>query len=687
MARRSEHDILFETVRVGSKTLRNRFYQTPHCTGFGTEKPHTQALHRGVKAEGGWAVVCTEYCSISPESEDSPFVSATLWDDDDVRALALTVDEAHRHGALAGVQLWHGGYDVENRGSRLPPLSPSGLPVMTNSSRVTRAMDRDDIRRVQGDWVAAAHRARSAGFDLLYVFGSHGYLPTQFLSERTNLRTDSYGGSFENRARFWLETIELVREAVGDDLAVAVRIAADTLDLSGVTREEGAAFMRAADHLVDLWDLSIGVAAGPGRLDSGPSRFTAQGYQREWTAPLREATAKPIVGVGRYTDPDLMAEVIRSGVQDLIGAARPSIADPFLPSKIEAGRYEDIRPCIGCNACYSRANYSRHLGCTQNPTAGEEYRRSWHPERVPQGENLDRSILIVGAGPAGLECGLTLARRGFPRIEIVDAADRAGGCVDLLRRLPGLAEWGWLVDYRLRQLARLGVPVRLETRMDADAVRAAGAELVVLATGSRWALDGRNGIDHGALPGADAVRPDVMTPEQIVREGKRPPDRRAVVIDYDGYLVGACVAELLATEGYEVTIVTPHSVVSPVADEMLEGIPARRRLAGLGVAAVREASVARVEPGSVHLRGGQVIAVDGVVLVTQRVPVDDLHGELASDTARLAAAGITRLLRAGDCIAPRLLPDAVFDGHRLARELDEPRPLPYRRERMVTRSP
>ena len=182
MTRQARHDILFEPVRIGPKTLRNRFYQVPHCTGFGVEKPWTQAAFRGMKAEGGWAAVCTEYCSISPESDETPYVSARLWDDEDMRALALMTDTAHEHGALAGVELWHGGVYAEARESRLAQLAPSQIASDLDSVVVPKAMELDDIKRAQGEWVAAAKRARSAGFDIVYVYGAHTYLPTQFLS-------------------------------------------------------------------------------------------------------------------------------------------------------------------------------------------------------------------------------------------------------------------------------------------------------------------------------------------------------------------------------------------------------------------------------------------------------------------------------------------------------------------------
>ena len=367
------------------------------------------------------------------------------------------------------------------------------------------------------------------------MYGSHSYLPTQFLSPRTNRRSDAYGGSFENRARFWLEAIERVREAIGDRCAIAVRVAADSFAATGIEPDEGAAFVRAADGLVDLWDAAIGAEAGEHRTDSGASRAYPQGYQLELTRWMRGATAKPMIGVGRYTDPDLMAAHVASGALDVIGAARPSIADPFLPAKIRDGRYDEIRECIGCNQCYSRANYARHLGCTQNATAGEEHRRGWHPERFEPAANAAKDVLVVGAGPAGLECAIVLARRGFKRVHLVDAAPEIGGHLRWLPQLPGLGDWARVLDWRRIQLRKLRRQIEVITgeELTADDVRGYGAELVVIATGLVVG-GGRVQRARRRLGGAGDAR--VVTPERVL-DGL--PDGDVAVIDCEGYLVGA----------------------------------------------------------------------------------------------------------------------------------------------------
>ena len=684
------HEILFEPVRIGPKTLRNRFYQVPHCSGFGTEKPWTQAAHRGVKAEGGWAAVCTEYAPISPDSDEAPLIAARFWDEDDMRALRLMTETAHEHGALAGIELHHSGGHATNTQTRLPGLGPSQLASDLEPHVVPKAMEFADIRRVQGEWVGAARRARDCGFDIVYVYGAHSYLPMQFLSRFYNKRTDGYGGSLEHRARFWLETLGQVREAVGGDCAVVTRIAVDALGVAGIHVEEALAFVALADDLVDLWDVNVGSIAYWSK-DSGTSRYFEEGYQFAWTGRIREATRKPIVGVGRMTDPDLMASVVRDGRFDLIGAARPSIADPFLPQKIAEGRTDEIRECTGSNVCIMKVDGHGHLGCIQNATAGEEHRRGWHPERFARAANADRAVLVVGAGPAGMECAITLGKRGFEAVHLVEAASEIGGRMRWIRRLPTLGDWGRIVDWRRIQLDKLpNVAVVTGRRLTADTVRDYGAQIVIVATGSHWSGDGVQAYTHESIEGADPTLPHVLTPEQVAVDGKRPPGEHVAVYDAEGYFVGPGIAELLANEGLGTSLVTPLDVVSPISDLTLEGPMLRQHLHERGVTMHRGVTIERAAPGSIAGEDefGEPFSldVDGVVLVTQQISDEALYLELVGDRAALEAAGIEAVYRIGDCVAPRMISEAIFDGHRLAREIDGPdpaNPLPFDRERRL----
>jgi dimethylamine/trimethylamine dehydrogenase len=683
------HEILFEPVRIGPKTLRNRFYQVPHCSGFGTEKPWTQAAHRGVKAEGGWAAVCTEYAPFSPESDEAPLIAARFWDENDMRALRLMTDAAHGHGALAGLELYHGGAHTANNQTRVPSVGPTQLASDLEPHVVPKEMELTDIGRVQRQWTEGAVRGRDCGFDIVYVYGAHAYLPMQFLSPFYNKRTDGYGGSLKDRARFWIETLAAVRDAVGADCAIATRIAVDALGPAGIHVEEALGFVDLADDLVDLWDVNVGSIAYWSK-DSGTSRYFPEGYQLEWTGGIREATAKPIVGVGRLTSPDRMASIVRSGVWDLVGAARPSIADPFLPQKIQEGRTDEIRECTGSNVCIMKVDGFGHLGCIQNATAGEEHRRGWHPERFEHAANAEKAVLVVGAGPAGMECAVTLGRRGFEAVHLVESEPDIGGRMRWVRRLPTLGDWGRIVDHRKVMLSKLqNVEVVTGRRLSAEEVRDYGAQLVVVATGSRWSGEGLQSATHEPIDGASASLPHVLTPEQVM-EGKRPPGGRVVVYDAEGYFVGPGIAELLASEGLEVHLVTSLEVVSPISDLTLEGPLLRQHLHELGVTMHRGVTVLSVEPGLIsgedEFEEPWSHEADGLVLVTQQVSDDGLYRDLVGDPAALAASGIEAVYRIGDCVAPRMISEAIFDGHRLAREIDGDDPsiaLPFDRERHV----
>lgn len=678
MTRDPRHDVLFEPVKIGPKTLPNRFYAVPHSAGMGVEKPRSQASFRGMKAEGGWGAVCTEFSPVSYDSDTSPSLSTHMWDDEDARCLELMCESVHKFGALAGIELTHLGGLMSSRFTRWPLIAPSAIPV-ADPNAVPKALERADIKRIQRDWVEAARRARDVGFDIVYVMATD--LPFQFLSPRLNQRDDEYGGSFENRARFFLETLELVRAEVGDDCAIATRMGVGGLRDKGVPDDEGLRLIELADPLLDLWDVNIEPGDPAGEL--GPSRAYQQGFQRHVATWVRQATAKPIVGVGRLTDPDLMVDLIKSGICDLIGGARPSIADPFLPAKVREGRYDDIRECIGCNTCARTAEFGApHLNCTQNATAGEEFRRGWHPESFTRAENRDRSVLVVGGGPAGMECAIVLGKRGFENVHLVDEAAELGGHMGWTARLPGLATWSRVVEWRVSQINALRNVIAIPNkRLDAVEVLEYGAEIVVVATGAGWTI--------GDVP-VDAQDERVLLPEQIMIEGRRPSGRHVAIYDADGYFLGAGLADLLAGEGYLVTLLTPAPEIAPDTYFTGEAGIIRSRLQELGVSMKVGLALTSLHADGIRATstfGEEVeIAADSLVVVARRRANDDLYLELSKDPDRLAEHGVDAVYRVGDAVAPRLLADAIFDGHRLAREIDSADPSvpqPHRRERFV----
>ena len=290
-----------------------------------------------------------------------------------------------------------------------------------------------------------------------------------------------------------------------------------------------------------------------------------------------------------------------------------------------------------------------------------------------------------------MECAIVLGKRGMRRVHLVEAEPEIGGIMRWVPRLPGLGEWGRVLNWRTVQLEKLAnVEVITGARLDVDDVRGYGAEIVVIATGARWAKDGINYVTHAPVDGADASLPHVLTPEQVMVEGKVPPGERVLVFDCEGYYTGAGIAEKLAGEGFRVEIVTPFERVAPVCDETLEGPLVRQHLHEVGIVQRLGTFLTRIEPGRAVAHDEFMepveLEADAVVLVTQRLSNEKLYLELKADEDELRAEGIEGVFRIGDCVAPRFISEAVFDGHRLAREIDSENPagpLPYKRERFT----
>ena len=671
MPRDPRFDILFEPVPIGPVTAPNRFVQVPQCTGMGYRRPQSLAALRGVKAEGGWGTVCTEYCSIHPTSDDEPFPSVSLWDEDDVSAMAMMVDQVHEHGSLAAVELWASGAGSKNFYTREVPLGPWSIPAGISRDPVqTKVMDKQDIRNVKKWHRDAAIRAKRAGYDIIYIYAAHWYLIVQFLLP-SNQRTDEYGGSLENRARLLKELIIETKEAVGDTCAVSVRFSASFgASEHAPENPEPREVIELLSELPDLWD----IVAHNYTYEMGTSRFVPEAALESAMSWVKSVTPKPVVSVGRFTSPETMLRLVNQGVVDLVGAARPSIADPFLPKKIDEGREDEIRECIGCNICYVGDQTGTPLTCTQNPTIGEEWRKGWHPEYIPP-KGSDSSVLIVGGGPAGLEAAVALGKRGYA-VTLAEARHELGGRVTLESELPGLREWIRVLEWRLNQISKLrNVEYYLDSDVDREQILEFAADRTVIATGAKWRRNGIGRWDEQAIPGWQ--EPMVMTPDDIF--GGAIPEGPVVLYDDDHYYIGGVIAEKLRGDGLEVTLVTPANEVSTWTRYTEEQHRIQERILTLGIHLRTGTSLSEIQSGGVvaeciYTGRKEEIPASAVVLVTSREPYDDLYHSLRDEI---------HIDRIGDCLAPGTIATSVYSGHRYAREMDADPPdgLPFKRER------
>ncbi len=668
------YSILFEPVKIGPVTAPNRFYAAPHATGHGWNQPHGAIALRAMKAEGGWGTVAVQMTEIAPDSDMANHPMERIWDDSDIPRHAAQVEAIKKHGSLAAIEIAHGGMRARNFTTGRPIIGPSSLPVLRPEVPVqARAMSATDIKSFRESHKAAVRRAKKAGYDIIYVYAAHDIsILNNFLSLKTNQRTDAYGGSFENRLRLIREVLEDTLEVAAGHQAVAIRFSvAEPGRPGGLTHDgEGRDVVEALAELPDLWDVNISGWS----QDSATARFSEEGYQQPYTEFVKSLTSKPVVGVGRFTSPDKMVSLIKKGHLDLIGAARPSIADPFLPNKIKENRIEEIRECIGCNICVSMDAYGVPVRCTQNPTISEEWRSGWHPEAPALSKKL-QSHLIVGAGPAGLECAVTLARAGH-QVTIADAAKEAGGRVTREARLPGLASFARVRDYRVYQISQsANTDLYLDSAMNLSDIEAFDADNIILATGASWRADGVGSLQFDTQ---QMTHPHVMTPDDIMDGALNDmPPSRITVYDDDHFYIASCIAEAAAMAGHQVTYLTPLPTIATWTDFTLDQERIIARLASLSVPMLPNVSL--TTDGSFrHSLSGETLELDSaaLVFVGARKPNDDMAEALHEKRAGCVYS-------AGDCLAPGIIQAAVLSGHSIAQQILNENNPHHKREQIL----
>jgi len=639
--------LVWSPLRLGPVVVRNRIVFSAHLTNYATQDglPSEQhAAYYAARAAGGAGLIITEEHSTHPT--DWPYEKLIHGFKPEVLPGYRQMTEAvHAHRTPIFAQINHNGGQASSMFSRTPVWAPS--PVADPLFReVPKAVSHAEIAEIIEGYGAVAARCAEGGFDGIELQCSHSSIVRGFLSPATNHRTDGYGGSLENRARLLLDLVGAVRTAIGPGLALGVRLCGDELIEGGTTIDEAVdvARMVEATGQVDYINTSIGVATASLFMIEA-SMHVAPGYAMFIPSAIRKAVDLPVVGVGRFKDPLQAERALEEGHCDLVGVVRGQIADADFVAKARAGHTDDTRLCLSCNQeCVGRMGLNRWLGCIENPRTGRE---SEHGGEVRL-TSKPRSVLVVGAGPAGMQAAIAAARSGH-RVTICERDHQPGGQIRLAASVPNRAEFGDLVRNQTSECRRLGVSLETGVSIDAIEVRRRRADVVIVATGADparpwWAGDAANVCD---------IR-DVL-------EGAVSPSGDVVVIDEIGFHHATSVAELLADRGCQVEVITPGMVVGQDLGITLDMENWWIRADAKGIVQSTELVPMGLEDGTLSLQHhptGTMVErrPDWVVCAVPGTPADGLYHELR-------AAGI-EAVRVGDCVAPRRAHAAVVEGER-----------------------
>ena len=648
---------LFSPLRIGKVEVKNRISFQPHLTNF-AEKclPSERHIHYwGERAKGGAGLIITEEMSVHPtDTAYEKLVEA--FHPEVIPGFKRITDQVHQYGTKIFCQLNHNGQQCDGSISRLPVWAPSPMPDVL-FRETPKAMEVEDIEEVAHYFAKSAVHVREGGFDGVELQFGHSSLARQFLSPLTNFRQDEYGGSLENRMRAPLKFISAVRKAVGDDFTVGIRMCADEmipggLDLAQV-QEIGAAFE--ASGLIDFMDLSIATFYNLYLVEG--SMHTPLGYTVPLAAGMRERVKLPVFCTGRINDPVMAEKVLANGQADMIGMCRALICDPFLPKKAKEGRLEDLRYCIACNqGCIGRMGINRTLGCVQNPAVGLE--KEWG-EGTLKPAPVKKRVMVVGGGPGGMWAAKMAGRRGH-EVTLLDRGESLGGQVRTAMKGAGRDEFGVIIRNEKEQVDKAGVKVQLGVEVTAEAVLKANPDAVIVATGSQ----------PKAHPVGGADGPGVYNVWQVLDE-KPELGQKVCLIDYDGHHRATATAEYLADQGKSVHIICSSLFIGAELGPTQDLYLTRQRLLQKGVTFTPDIAVMEVggEIGAKTVKGFNVYSnqwdewggYDHIVLAMGQAVDDDLYFALKGK--------VKELHRIGDCVAPRKVDMAIWEGHKVGREI------------------
>ena len=651
----SEYRFLFSPLKIGTVVVPNRINFAAHMTNLAAVQKISDdhISYYRARAKGGCGLITTEEMTVHP-SDHAYEKLVDAYKQEVIPGYQRLTKAIHAYETLIFAQLNHNGMQADGTIARLPVWGPSpGKDPLFRE--ICKEMEIEEIQMCAEFFGRSAMNALEGGFDGIELQLGHSSLIRQFLSPATNRRLDDYGGSFSNRMRFCLEVIESVRKTVGPDFTVGVRLNADEMHpQGGLTLEDAKAIAKKIEKTghIDFFDISLGTFHNLFLVEG--SMHTPLAYAVPLSAGIRSVVGLPVYCTNRINDPHLAEAILEKGYGDMINMVRALIADPDLPNKARRGDDEDIRHCIACNqGCIGRMGLGYNIGCIQNPAAGRERDQKLGPLMPSE---KPKKVVIVGAGPAGLEAARVAALRKH-RVLLLERNEEAGGQNLLAGKAAGRQEITGITRWLLSQVNKLQIDMRFGLEADLAGVLKEAPDAVVIATGSL--------PKEKPFPG-EYGPPQVINTRQVL-SGEVEPGEKVLLIDLEGHHESTGTAEFLADRGKAVHIISPTLFLGASLGPLQDLFLARSRLAKKGV--THAADIAVLEIQGTLVKGIQVYSqemvefegYDTIVLSAGSVAHDHLYFELKGK--------VKELYRIGDCVAPRKTDMAIMDGHRVGRLL------------------
>lgn len=635
------YESLFSPGRIGRMETKNRTVMAPMVRNYADEQgmitpKYLASIDR--VARGGVGVMILDAAFISPEGKG--FVRQIgIHNDECISGLKEVAQIAHKHGTLVGCQLHHAGRQTSSQVTGMQPVSASPIADPT-INEVPKELSVDEIQALVQAYAHGARRAKEAGCDFVEIHGAHGYLITQFLSPFSNRREDEYGGSDDARMRFATEVVQAVREAVGPDFPVTIRLSADEMVPAGLQPDDTIKIAQQLEQLgIDAFHISAGNNASFGRgymiqpmaIEDGPLVHLAE--------KIKGSVSVPVITVGKIRSPQMADDIVRTGKADFVALARVLLADPDWPKKAEEGREKEINMCIACNqGCISRLFEQLDVWCTVNPETAREIEFA---EAEPESP---KNILIAGGGPAGMVAAKYAVEHGH-NVVLAEREDHLGGQLISAAAAPLRPGWEELRQYLMSEMERLGVDVRLNTEATAELAEQEGADVAIVAVGASQVRPSIPGIEHE----------NVVTAVEVLL-GKAQAGHKVIVAG--GGCSGAQTAEFLAVRGHDVTIV---EMLGEIARDSAAGDRDLliKRLHERGVSILTETKIMSIDKGKVVVEnpdGTQELEADTVVLCLGAKSNDNISDDLRSI--------VSEVFVVGDASEPRKVTEALVEGAR-----------------------